>query len=301
MLKVLRRFAWIRIMIHPVPVQGDGAAEKIAAAIGHLNAAAPRLGGIDIILLGRGGGSLEDLWAFNIECVARAIVASRIPIVTGIGHEIDVSIADLAADYHAHTPTEAAQVVTAQWRTVREQLETSAQRLRRGLRATLQQARQRLETLERHDFFRRPIQRIAAMQQIIDDRQRGLLLAIMERMQQIKLRVAGQETRLQQRHPRHRMRLIRQRLDFMGERLERTARQNIAQRRLLIEGLEKRLEAVGPQQVLRRGYTMTFQKKDAKLARSASALKPGDRLLTRFADGQVESIVEDARQLKLFE
>ena len=105
MLKVLRRFPWLRLSLFHAPVQGDGAGERIADAIAQLNASRDRP--TDVLLLARGGGSLEDLWAFNEEVVARAIAASRIPVVTGIGHEIDVSIADLVADHHAHTPTEA--------------------------------------------------------------------------------------------------------------------------------------------------------------------------------------------------
>ena len=119
MLKVLGRFPWLRLLVYPVPVQGQGAGAKIAAAISHVS----RCGEDDLlaemIIVARGGGSLEDLWAFNEECVARAIAASRLPVITGIGHEVDTTIADLVADYHAHTPTEAAQVVATAWRAPR--------------------------------------------------------------------------------------------------------------------------------------------------------------------------------------
>ena len=154
MLKVLRRFSWLKLMIYHVPVQGDGAAERIALAIGEVNRMSSRLGGIDVILLARGGGSLEDLWEFNAELLARAIVSSKIPIVTGIGHEIDISIADLAADYHAHTPTEAAQVVTAHWRTARGELEAANLRLRREIRTRFDDCRRRLIAVQRHETFR---------------------------------------------------------------------------------------------------------------------------------------------------
>jgi len=301
MLKVLRRFPWVTILVYHVPVQGDGAAEKIAAAIVHLNASEKRAGGIDAILLGRGGGSLEDLWAFNVEAVARAIVASKIPIVTGIGHEIDVSIADLCADYHAHTPTEAAQVIMTHWRTAEEVLQTGSFRLGRAMRATLQETRQRLDAIARHDFFHRPVQRIQAMQQLIDDRQRELAMVMSASMHEMKLRLTRQESRLGQRHPRHLMKLMRQRLEHLGLRLDRNVRDELVRRRLAIENLDKRLEAISPQRVLSRGYTMTLSKKDGKLIRSASMLKTGDRIITRFADGQVESTVDDSRQLKLFE
>src|SRR5207237_4940121 len=136
------------------------AAERIALDIGEINRFASHRGGIDVILLGRGGGSLEDLWAFNQEMVARAIVASKIPIITGIGHEVDVSIADLAADYHAHTPTEAAQVITARWRTARADIEANLLRLRREMRAKYDDCRRRLLAVQRHEIFRRPLERI---------------------------------------------------------------------------------------------------------------------------------------------
>src|SRR6185436_8675883 len=104
-------------------------AEQLAAALKFLNRDSAKIGGVDVIIVARGGGSLEDLWEFNEESVARAIANSRIPVITGIGHEIDVSIADLAADYHAHTPTEAAQVVVQHWRMAMEAITTGGLRL----------------------------------------------------------------------------------------------------------------------------------------------------------------------------
>jgi exodeoxyribonuclease VII large subunit len=144
MLKVLRRFPWLRLFLYHVPVQGDGCGGRIAEAIRDLNRGMAPLGGPpDVILLARGGGSLEDLWGFNEEAVARAVASSRAPVVTGIGHEVDTSIADLVADHHAHTPTEAAQVVTAHWRGARETVDLAAARTGRAVRAIVQDARQR--------------------------------------------------------------------------------------------------------------------------------------------------------------
>src|SRR5439155_16983247 len=128
-------------------------------------------GNIDLILLARGGGSLEDLWEFNEEIVARAISRCTIPIITGIGHEVDVCIADLVADYHAHTPTEAAQVIVAHWRTAPNELSALAHRLRRGLRERMQDAANRLMMIRRHDIFRRPVHRLNLLRQNLDDQQ----------------------------------------------------------------------------------------------------------------------------------
>jgi exodeoxyribonuclease VII large subunit len=301
MLKVLRRFPWLKLMIYHVPVQGDGAAERIALAIGEINRFAPRIGGIDVILLGRGGGSLEDLWEFNQELVARAIVASRIPIITGIGHEVDVSIADLAADYHAHTPTEAAQVATANWRNARATLEAAELRLRREMKAKLDDCRRRLIAVERHEVFRRPLERIQLARQRLDDRQRALLLAMSNRVRVWGQRVIRLGSRLQERHPRHALALARQRNETILRRLSRGMEQMVLLRRRTMEALQGRLVALAPSEVLRRGYSITTIKKSGAILRSARQVKEGDRIVTRLADGTSESIVQDTRQMGLFE
>jgi exodeoxyribonuclease VII large subunit len=344
-LKVLRRFAWLRLMLYAVPVQGDGAAEKIAGAIRHVNARIDRLGGADVILLARGGGSLEDLWCFNEEIVARAVAASRIAVVTGIGHEVDVSIADLVADYHAHTPTEAAQVITAQWRGAGELLNQSAGRIRRALQAIVADATQRLRGIERHEGFRRPFDRVNSLRQLLDERQRAMIVAqekflriVRDRLQEGRShlerflpsfllryrdrldakqrqldgaiaarlrgaheRLARVSTSLQDCHPKFRLRLEAQRLQINAERLDRGLMHHVLIHRQRVDGLSRQLEAVSPQAVLSRGYTITLRKKDGQPLRSAAQLQRGDKLLTRFADGQVESTVNDSKQLSLFD
>ena len=129
MQKVFSYYPFLKLRLRHVAVQGGAAAPQIAEAIAKV-----RPSDCDLIILSRGGGSLEDLWAFNEEIVARAIVASRVPVMTGIGHDVDISIADLVADYHAHTPTEAAQVAVAGWKQAAVALTTAATRLRRSLR-----------------------------------------------------------------------------------------------------------------------------------------------------------------------
>jgi exodeoxyribonuclease VII large subunit len=297
MLKVLRRFPWLNLSLYHVPVQGEEAAPKIAAALKALN---QRRDNIDVILLGRGGGSLEDLWAFNEEIVARAVAASRIPIVTGIGHEVDVTIADLVADHHAHTPTEAAQVVTAHWRNAGDLLTTSGVRLRRGVRQVVQDARQRLTAIERHEVFRRPLDRINELRQLLDDRQRAMTLVVSTALRRSGAKLAGLESRWAQRHPRHAIALRRAKLTAISESLNRAMAESFRRRAARLEALEAHLRAVGPQEVLKRGYTITTRKKDGTPLRHAADAKIGDRLLTQFADGSVESVVADPKQPTLF-
>ena len=321
--KVLKRFAWLWIGVYPVPVQGEGAGDRIADAIAHVNRAIASAGGADVILLVRGGGSLEDLWSFNEEIVARAIAASRIPIVSGIGHEVDVSIADLVADYHAHTPTEAAQVITTQWRGVQDLTKGLSQRLRRSLRVVFDSGRQRLEMLARHETFRRPTDRLNQLRQLLDDRERAMSVAhdrllregrrrlteahgridllFSQRLRAAHDRLTRFAALLQECHPRLRFALSRQRLEAAGQRLERGAAQGMQLRLSRLEAAARQLDAVSPQSVLRRGYSITSRRKDRTPLRSASQLKPGDRLVTRFADGEVESTVDDSQQMSLFE
>jgi exodeoxyribonuclease VII large subunit len=345
MLKVLRAFPWLRLMLYPAPVQGDGAATKIAAAIHHLNSSVEQRGGADLILLARGGGSLEDLWAFNEEIVARAVAASGIPVVTGIGHEVDVSIADLVADHHAHTPTEAARYITLAWQTADGDLTRHHQRLRHVFRAAVSDARQRLKSIERHETFRRPLDRINTLRQLLDDRQRSLVSCQRERLADARHRLQDCAARLQQLlpvflfrlrddlslrrrqldqamrfgltaahervarasalfgecHPKSSLRLKAQRLAALSDRLERSFSQDLRRHAVEVDALERQLHAVSPEAVLRRGYSITTRKRGGLHVKRASELKVGDRLITRFGDGQVESTVQDAKQLPLFE
>lgn len=322
MLKVLKRFAFVKLSIYHVPVQGDGSAEKIAAALQDLNARRAALG-VDVILLARGGGSLEDLWEFNEEIVARAIVASRVPVVTGIGHEVDVSIADLVADYHAHTPTEAAQVVTALWRECRTVLDTSDLRLRKSLRDTLAYYRQRVTSIERHEVFRRPLDRVNQLRQVMDDREKSLNHAVVTRLHVLQRRLSESARRLEKHRPAAQIERLRQRLTHQqhtlglalkgrvkllnqdvvsaDRRLRGVTKVNLQSLRKQVDSLEAQLRLVGPEQVLQRGYSITTHKKTGQVVRSASQLKPGDKIVTRLADGEVESVTEDPNQPGLFE
>jgi exodeoxyribonuclease VII large subunit len=277
-LKVLRRFPWLKLMLYHVAVQGEGSAPQITQAIAHLNRRQADIGGVDVIILSRGGGSLEDLWSFNEEIVARAIAASRIPIVTGIGHEVDCTISDLVADYHAHTPTEAAQVITRNWSRAGDGLLQMTTRLDRAIRQNILDARQRLTASERHEFLRRPLDRIQMFRQLLDERQKSATLAL-----------------------RARLRNAQHRLTAVAPRLLIAAQSSLKIRLTRLDALDRQLQAISPQAVLNRGYTITSIKTTGQILRSSTDAKTGDRLLTRFADGETESIVQDSRQMSLFE
>jgi exodeoxyribonuclease VII large subunit len=301
MLKVLRRFAFLHLRVYHVPVQGSGAAEQIAAAVNHLGRMHKSIGGVDVILLARGGGSLEDRWPFNEESVARAIAGCPIPVITGIGHEVDTSIADLIADHHAHTPTEAAQVATSNWRSARDGVEMSGLRLRRAAAARLSDARQRLASIERHETFRRPRDRINQLRQLLDDRQRALTFFAADHVAGCAKRLAALSANLAERHPRHAVRLAGERVAAMSARMSGAVTGDLKRRLMRLDMMQRHLDAIGPQQVLRRGYTITTAKKGGQVIRTAEQIRPGDKLITRFADGTVESTAADPKQPGLFE
>jgi len=300
MLKILRRFPWLRLMVYPVPVQGAGAAPAIAAALRHLNQRGGDVGGIDVIILGRGGGSLEDLWAFNEEIVARAVAASAIPIVTGVGHEVDVSIADLVADYHAHTPTEAAQVVTANWRGVGDAVDVLKVRLNRVVRERIINARHRVDSLCRHEFFRRPMDQVNSLRQVVDDRHRELIVTMNRRVWDLQRDLREIEEALCAHSPQMLVARLAQRLVGHEQRLRYAAAVQFERRKGRVEAMERELRALSPDSVLKRGFSMTTLKKDGVVVRSAKQIKGGEKLVTRLADGTIESVAEDPKQPKLF-
>lgn len=300
MLKVLRRYPWLQLGVYPVPVQGEGSGDKIAAAIRHLSQSGPAAK-IEVIVLARGGGSLEDRWAFNEEAVARAIAQCRLPVVTGIGHEVDVSVADLVADYHAHTPTEAAQVIVGQWRLARDNVGNCDLRLRRGISQHLRDARQRLGSIQQHEVFRRPLDRIVQYRQTLDENERALLLVQRQHLANKRRYLDHLAGRLDRHRPVVVATRLHERLTSFQARIATATRNQLRRYRHQIEAAATHLHAIGPQQVLKRGYSITTLKKTQAVIRSASQIKPGDQIITRLADGQIESTAGDPNQPGLFD
>jgi exodeoxyribonuclease VII large subunit len=184
-----RRFACAALLLFPVRVQGEGAAGEIARAIRKINGCAQALGGVDVMIVGRGGGSLEDLWAFNEEVVARAIHASRIPVVSAVGHEVDVTIADLAADVRAATPTAAGELVVPVLEEVLGTIDGLAERLRRSLASRLQLERSRLANALARPAFRDPRAVVYRRDQLVDELAGRLYRQIIDRLGRVRRRL----------------------------------------------------------------------------------------------------------------
>jgi exodeoxyribonuclease VII large subunit len=202
MLEILsRRWPAAEVWLCPVHVQGEGAAAEVAEAINTLNRIGERGTCIDVLVLGRGGGSLEDLWTFNEECVAQAIFQSRLPVVTGIGHEDDLTIADMVADLRALTPSEAAEKVVPDRAAVLDWLAGLENRFRMDLRRRLDMAHARLKELADRPCFRRPLERLRLEEERLDDWNERLQRALQCRLEQLRERLKSQAARLESLSP----------------------------------------------------------------------------------------------------
>ena len=302
MLKVLGRFPQIRISVCHAAVQGASATREIADALSLLSSAKPSadLPPIDVVILGRGGGSLEDLWSFNEEPVARAIVASRMPVVTGIGHEIDTHIADLVADHHAHTPTAAAEFVCRYWRITEDKLDTYQLALPRLVRRYLERHRTTLEMYSRHECFRRPLDAIRHFHQRLDDNQRRLQAAAGRRLDAASRTISQRALRLERVSPAAQVGSALARLDQLSLRLHRAADTRLREVRAILDGRSAQLKLIGPEQVLARGYSLTTIERTGAIVRGPADVRPGDLLITKTARGDLRSTVGTEQQGDLF-
>ncbi len=282
-----RRHPGVNVRIAPVRVQGDGAALDIAAAIADLNA----VGGVEVMIVGRGGGSMEDLWAFNEEPVARAIAASSIPVVSAVGHEIDFTIADLVADVRAPTPTAAAQLVVPDRAELRGRMD--------ALRAALRGALVRRIVVER-DVVRAfgrglgdPRTRLREERVRLDLLWSRATHAMAERRRGAEDRVRRLATRLEQRAPAQRLGQLRERIGAIRARLALLAVAGVERRRGRVREGAAKLESLSPLGVLDRGYALVRRETDGSLVRDGAILRRGDRLRVRFARGAAVAKVEE--------
>ena len=289
MLHVLaRRAPWLRVIVSPARVQGEGAAAEIAAGIAALNElAAPP----DVIVVARGGGSVEDLWAFNEEVVARAIVASAIPVVSAVGHEIDFTIADFAADLRAPTPSAAAELIAPDAAELTRELGQWAAQLRRQMSAALGAQRVRLDFLARSTFFREPEQRLAAAQQRTDLAEEALRRAMREHLVARRQDVGALLAALRQYRPDQLLALRRQHYDALRAKFQARFDEARKEPKARFARLAAMLRLLAPTATLARGYSITTTT-DGSTIRSVTDVQRGTQIVTRLADGEVKSRVE---------
>ena len=285
---VNRRHAGLSIFLYPVTVQGDSAPAEIEAAIETLN----RADMVDLIVIARGGGSLEDLAAFNSARVARAIAASELPVVSAIGHETDFTIADFAADLRAPTPSAAAELITEAQHKIAERLAETSHRLERATRFQLLKAHQRLNRMP----ATRAETRIAALlrrsEQMLDELSFRLEGVMAAQVQLGRNQVADLAALVLRHDPRQQVAHAREHLNDFRARLARLLERQVQTASARLGSLDARLHSLSPLAVLDRGYALVIGT-DGAIIRSATQIEAGDRLTTRFSDGSFTSRVTD--------
>ena len=286
MLKVLRRFPHLEIFVAPAMVQGEGAAREIATAIRRLTDS----GRVNVIIVGRGGGSLEDLWAFNEEEVARAIARSPVPVISGVGHEVDFTIADFVADIRATTPTQAAELVVTRLEEQERRLRDAQTRLLRDLDRQLQLARTRLAGLAGSSGLARVPQRVRLLRERLH-RAARLSPALRRVFESARSRL-DLATRSLHRLP---ARVVagghRRLLNSRRQQLAQLMSARVAGVRARIEAGDRALGHLGPTRVLQRGYSITFLEGVTKPLKDATLIHGGQSIITRLARGEVRSLV----------
>jgi exodeoxyribonuclease VII large subunit len=282
-----RRFAAIPVLIYPVSVQGATAAAEVCAAI----AAAGRRGDCDVLILARGGGSLEDLWAFNQEAVARAIVASPIPIISGIGHEIDFTIADFCADVRAPTPSAAAEIVVPDGEEWLASLRGIGARLQRALLRSMESRTQRLRWLSGRASQVSPVARLAQQSQRLDELEQRLARSWGNLLAQRRSSLAELRSSLWQASPIARVQGAAARHKLLFARLRAATLNDLRRSRERLAPLERTLNAVSPLATLQRGYAIVLAA-DGRILRDACEAAPGSIIEARLAQGSLRAKVE---------
>jgi len=292
MLNILqRRSPWLRVLICPVRVQGEGAAVEIAETIRYLNLNRDPLR-LDVLIVGRGGGSLEDLWEFNEEVVARAIHDSVLPVISAVGHEIDFTIADFVADLRAPTPSAAAELVTPDFESLSSDLGGLRAALDRLVRQNLQIQKMKLQQLAATSFFREPRRILRERQQRVDLLESRLVQLRTATFDQYRAQLHRLQSLLTAYRPANVIELRRREIGGFAARIRNAAFQTLDLWKRRTSSLEKMVELLGPQQTLERGYTITTNEKGALLT-SRAQVRESDLLRTRFHDGEVSSVVEE--------
>ena len=280
-----RRAPQVELTLIPTAVQGREAVAQIVRAL----QLADRQG-FDALILARGGGSLEDLWSFNEEAVARAIDACTTPIVSAVGHETDVSISDFVADVRAPTPSAAAELLAPDAGDLVQRLHSLQRRLRLYIQGRLAREQMRLDGLTRR--LRHPGERLRQQAQRLDDLEMRLQRAFERQRSSRRERLAHLQTRLAGQHPGRNLQLLRQRLGSLAERLPRAMREGLKQRRLQLHSQMQTLHAVSPLATLGRGYSILLDERNRAIRRAADT-RPGQRLKARLAEGELDVRVED--------
>jgi exodeoxyribonuclease VII large subunit len=306
-----RRLPGFHLILNPVKVQGEGAAKEIAQAIDEFN----RYELADVLIVGRGGGSLEDLWAFNEEPVAAAIFRSRIPIISAVGHETDFSIADFVADLRAPTPSAAAEIATAETAHLLQFFTQARNRFKGMLSTSLKHHLRHLENLKRHPYLLNPFSLIEPHAQRLDTLRDDLALGLKRNLQEKQLQLMGLKKQTSALKPstqianwKHKLTVLSRSLQTTMSHLKLTQQKRfsapvfykqmnqcmvaqIGQKRQKLEQLTAHLRSIDPKNLLKKGYCILFQEKSNSVILSSRDLKEQDQVRLQLHDGQAHLTV----------
>ncbi len=281
-----RRCPWVEIDIYPTPVQGEEAPRKLIEALELANAR----GDCDLLILSRGGGSLEDLWAFNDEALARAIRGSRLPVVSAVGHETDFTIADFVADQRAPTPSAAAEIATPDGEALARNVNRSGALLLRALHGLLERERERLNALGKR--LRSPRDRLREHTQHLDHLEIRLVRAWRAQENARRSRLEDLTRRFHALHPGRQLGEHRETVASLRQRLTSAMQRRTEANRQRLQGLAATLNAVSPLATLERGYAIASDS-EGQILRTVEAVASGDPLQVRLHDGRLDCRVED--------
>lgn len=286
-----RRFSGFHVILNPVRVQGNTAAQEIARAIEEFN----QYKLVDVIIVGRGGGSIEDLWAFNEEIVAAAIHHSEIPIIAAIGHETDHTIADYVADVRAPTPSAAAELAISEKEHHLKFLQTSQHRICQAIQHLVTSNRHRLNGILRHPIFASPYALLGSYLQKIDDMQGSLDHIIKEELNRNKLKLNNYKRHIESLNPLSQIANLRQRLKSLSLQIDRASLVHLRSKKDKLKFLIETLQSIDPKRLTKKGYSLLFSEKDGSVIVSTRQLLPEDKVLLMLSDGQVSATVNEIR------
>jgi exodeoxyribonuclease VII large subunit len=287
---LLRRHHTANVLIFPAQVQGETASAEVSAGVRYFNKAR----NVDVIIVARGGGSAEDLAAFNSEALARIAAASGIPVISAVGHETDFTILDFVADLRAPTPSAAAELVIRSRQEVEEQAEALRQRLTRAMRYRLLMGRQALTELAQHGAFARMVDTINRRQQKLDDLRNGLDRAARQRLEQYRRRLEAAAAAVRHYDVRRMLSGIRKELDSRVAVLAAAMQRELLQGKGRLNHLAGQLGALSPLAILDRGYALVFDS-SGTLLRDASRVAPGEEISARLSRGTLVAIVKEKK------
>ncbi|MBU1311069.1 MAG: exodeoxyribonuclease VII large subunit [Gammaproteobacteria bacterium] len=282
-----RRAPGIEVIIYPSQVQGDTA----AAQLRNMLSTAIRRNEVDVLIIGRGGGSLEDLWCFNDEALCRAVAACPIPIVSAVGHEIDFALTDFVADMRAPTPSAAAELVSPDQSHLSDRILQLKNRLLQAQRSRMQQAAPKLLNLSQRLLALHPKRRLQQQQQRLDELQLRLSASIKRAVQAAQQQQLYLDKSLRQLSPAKAFTQQQQHVRQLQQRLKQAQQQQLKQHTLRLAQLSSQLNTVSPLATLARGYSITFDEKQ-QVVTSASQLKAGDKVAIKLAEGGFDARVE---------